>query len=133
MASIPTAHCYFCGAPQTSAEHAPAQSFFPKGHRLNLITVPSCATHNEQTSLDDEYVRNIIAMLIGNNAVAERHFLDKCLRSLRRSPGLSAQTLGKSRPVYTSQNNGPQIPTTAFSIDRLRVDRVLKKIAYALF
>jgi len=52
--------CYFCGKPATSKEHAPALCFFPDSKRNNLTKVDSCYDHNEKTSLDDEYVRNII-------------------------------------------------------------------------
>lgn len=67
-------HCYICGAPFYSVEHAPAKSFFPKDKRESLITVPSCKKHNEDMSIDDDYVRLIIASSIGNNKVAESHF-----------------------------------------------------------
>lgn len=45
--------CYMCDGPAASVEHAPAQCFFPKGYRLNLITVPSCLLHNNFISKDD--------------------------------------------------------------------------------
>lgn len=52
--------CYRCNNIATSVEHVPAKCFFPKEHRKNLITVPSCEQHNNETSKDDEYVRGII-------------------------------------------------------------------------
>lgn len=73
--------CYICGQPTTSVEHAPAWCFFPTDKRINLTTVDSCTNHNEDTSKDDEYVSNIIAMSLGNNQVALDHFLKKCVSS----------------------------------------------------
>jgi hypothetical protein len=126
--------CYICGGPATSKEHAPAKSFFPEEekYRKNLITVRSCSKHNEDTSKDDEYVRNIISMSIGNNPVAFKQFMDKSLESLKQSEGLLKSTTNVSKRVYTNES-GKIEPTLAFQIDRERFDNVIKKIAYALF
>lgn len=128
--------CYFCGEPSTSVEHAPAKSFFPRGNREQLITVPSCTVHNEATSLDDEYVRNVIAMMIGNNGHALNHFLTTCIRSLKRSPALTKRTTGVNRRVFLEniKNVGTGLqPSYMFQIERERIELVLRKISYALF
>lgn len=62
-------HCYYCGEPSTGAEHVPPKSFFIKGQREGLITVPSCDVHNQHKSKDDEYIRSLLlssAKLDGN-------------------------------------------------------------------
>lgn len=50
--------CYWCGENlplnNTSKEHVPPFTFFPKGHRENLMTVPSCLVHNNNLSYLDE-------------------------------------------------------------------------------
>jgi len=128
--------CYICGKEKHSVEHAPAKSFFPTDKRTNLITVDSCEEHNEDTSKDDEYVRNIIAMSISNNDVALNHFLQKCIKSFMRSPALLKITTEKNQRVYTKDNQDPNAeikPTLAFGIDRNRIDLVMRKIAYAVF
>jgi hypothetical protein len=126
--------CYICGEPATSVEHAPAKCFFPSDKRVNLTTVDSCSLHNEATSKDDEYVRNVIAMTIGNNNVALRHFLDTCIKSFIRSPKLLQATTSVNKTVYVKEQEGEDIkPTYAFKIDRSRIDLVLRKIAYATF
>lgn len=48
-------HCYHCGAPASTREHVPPKGFFPKGS--DLITVPSCETHNHDKSHIDETMR----------------------------------------------------------------------------
>ncbi len=48
-------YCYACTKESVSREHVPAQSFFPKGYRNNLITVPSCRKHNQDNSIDVEF------------------------------------------------------------------------------
>jgi hypothetical protein len=64
--------CYVCGAPATSEEHAPPESFFPEGYRSGLVTVPSCADHNTKLSTDVEYVRNALCGQRGTNLVAAK-------------------------------------------------------------
>jgi hypothetical protein len=126
--------CYICGDTATSSEHAPAKGFFPKDQRYQLITVPSCSIHNQATSKDDEYARNVIAMLIGNNGHALTHFLKTCLSSLKASPGLLKRTTRVNRRVFVGQKNEEKLqPTYALQIERDRIDLVLTKIAYAIF
>lgn len=120
--------CYICDKEKFSAEHAPAKSFFPSNARNNLITVDSCQVHNEDTSLDDEYVRNVITMMIQCNPIAYQHFKAKSIKSLSRSPALLSSLTEAHQPITV---NG--IQTIAIGIDRDRVDKVMRKIAYALF
>lgn len=115
-----TPRCYMCGEFATSVEHVPAKCFFPKGQRINLITVPSCSLHNNDTSKDDEYVRGIVVSSAGNNRVATHHWKNNVLKSYKHSLGLFLTTFEKR------QNN-------AFFHDRARIDSVMIKIAYGLY
>lgn len=126
--------CYLCEAEKFSMEHVPARCFFPEEpeYRKDLIKVPSCQQHNENTSKDDEYVRNIICMSIGNNSVAFKQFIDKVIKSFQHSPALQSQTLHNSQKVYVEEEQCLQ-QTFAFQIDRDRFDKVMKKIGYALY
>lgn len=87
------ATCYMCAATATSREHAPPRCLFPEFKevavdlRKNLITVPSCDRHNSEKSKDDEFLRSVIVMMIGNNAFAEHVFMRKFLAAVRRAPG----------------------------------------------
>jgi hypothetical protein len=125
--------CYICGQSATSQEHAPARCFFPKGEiKGELTKVDSCTAHNEETSIHDEYVRNIIAMAVGNNGVALSHFLQNCIKSFIRSPKLLSATTKVRKRVYYKENEDIK-PTYAFQIDRDRIDLVMRKIAYATY
>ncbi len=96
--------CCICQQPATSQEHAPARCFFPQGEiKGELTKVDSCTLHNEATSKDDEYVRNIIAMSIGNNEVAHSHFLKSCVKSFIRSPKLLSATTKIRQRVYSQE------------------------------
>ena len=120
--------CYICGKEQESIEHSPPRCFFPKDQRNNLITVDSCKEHNEDTSIDDEYVKNIVTMIIGGNSTSYKQFSEKTIKSFKRSPALLQSTTEKKHPV---EIDGVQ--TIALEIDRDRIDVIMRKIAYALF
>jgi len=119
--------CYMCDALATSAEHAPPDCFFPEGYRSNLITVPSCAKHNEANAKDVEYVRNVISTQHGTNGAAALVF-ETTKRSLEHSPKLAARTFRDLRPVMVEGTE-----TGAFPIDLPRHRRVMEAIAYALY
>lgn len=125
--------CYICEAPFHSVEHAPARGFFPKDKRDNPITVPSCKIHNEDFSLDDDYVRLIIAGSIGNNKVAESHFLKNCIKTLKRSEKLTKILAASTRHIWVSEGEEPPRKELAMQIDRNRINKVMRKIGYALF
>ena len=123
--TVPT--CYACGQPATTKEHAPPQSFFPKGHRNNLITVPSCAVHNNDNSQDVEYARNIISVTNGVNEVGTQHFLRKGVASLEHTPALLVTSFSDIRPLsIDGQTVG------AFTLDTDRIDRVISATLTAL-
>ena len=126
--------CYLCGAESSSKEHTPAKCFFPNEpkYRRNLIKVPSCKKHNEDTSKDDEYVRNLICMHIDNNSVAYKQFIAKVIHTFEHSPKLKSQTFSETKQVFVK--DGENIKQTfALNIDRDRFDKVMKKISYALY
>jgi len=119
-------YCYVCGTIASSKEHVPARCFFPEEleYRKNLIKVYSCREHNEETSLDDEYVRNIITIFRENNAVAFKQFTEKVVKSFTRNLKL----IGVGRKIQTQHG-----VEHAFEIDRNIFDRTIKKMGYALF
>ena len=122
------AKCYFCDNESSSVEHTPPKGFFPKDMRNNLITVPSCPQHNEDTSKDDEYVRNIITMSIENNQISIDHFFEKSFKSFKRSPALTSSILNSLTDVSFYKEGAQSI-----KFDRRRFDKVIRKISYALF
>lgn len=109
-----------CNEPATGVEHVPAKCFFPKGHSLNLITVPSCAPHNNATSKDDEYARGIIVSCSGNNKLALSHWRGNVRKTYLHSPKLFLKTF------QTQREN-------SFFHDRERIDALMVKIGYALY
>lgn len=112
--------CYLCNSLGTTREHVPARSFFPKGYRNNLITVKSCEKHNNETSLDDEYVRGVIVTCSENNSISFSHWRNDVKRSFLHNYRLFFKTF--------SQRHG-----NAFFHDRERIDRVITKIGHGLY
>jgi hypothetical protein len=107
--------------------------FFQKIKEIIQITVPSCKIHNEDFSLDDDYVRLIIASSIGNNKVAESHFLKNCIKTLNRSEKLTKTLTAGSRYILVSEGDETPRKELALQIDRNRVNKVMRKTGYALF
>lgn len=120
--------CYRCDSDGVTKEHAPADSFFPKGHRENLVTVPSCPDHNTANSKDVEYVRNIITCHIDTNEVARFHLQNKVTRSFQNSPNLFAQTFKDTASILF---NGEEAET--YRYDFQRFSKVVSDLAYALY
>lgn len=120
--------CYSCDRPATTKEHVPPQSFFPKGHRTNLITVPSCELHNNGNSEDVEYTRNVISIFHGVNPIGEQHFLDKGMRSLnRRNAALLYRTFSDIRPISIQGKE-----CGMFTTDVSRIETVMSACLTAL-
>lgn len=120
--------CYMCVADATSKEHVPPHCFFPKGRRNDLITVPSCSTHNNDNSKDVEYVRNIVVTHHKTNEVARLHFREKALKSLTRSPKLFSRTLHNAKEILLDRE-----VTGVGILDLPRFKSVMKAIAFGIY
>ena len=118
-----------CNAPATSKEHAPPSSFFPEGYRANLITVPSCAKHNNDNSKDVEYVRGFIVSPIQTTTPAARqHFKGKVLRSYQKSRKLFDRIFKTSEPIIAEGKM-----TRLVHIELETFYTIMQSIAHALY
>jgi hypothetical protein len=115
-----------CEEPATTKEHVPPYSFFPKGKRENLWTVPSCEKHNLDANLDVEYARNVISYQYGTNTTAEEVF-EVTQRSWDHSPKLFARTMKDFEAVVV---NGEETGSHTLELDRVKM--VMAAIAHAL-
>ena len=130
---MPAQSCYMCDSFETSREHAPPQCFFPteaevgQDLRVNLITVPSCDTHNSKKSADDEFFRAVVlAACAHQSPIASGHFLGKLLRAAARNP----LTYGNYFNDNGTVNEGA---FRVLQIDRPRLDACLVHLAHALY
>jgi hypothetical protein len=126
----PDATCYMCEKPALNREHAPPLAFFPRDVQLrqNLITVPSCLTHNNDNSHDVKYVRNIIVTDINCNEVGQRMFAERALPSYRENRKLTSQTFAKVREVRIGGRE-----TAIIRTNRTRFNRIMRGAASALY
>jgi hypothetical protein len=122
-----TETCYACERLASTVEHCPPKSFFPEGQRHNLMTVGSCEQHNNDNSMDVEYVRNTLTTLWGVNNAGQELFESKTRGSLDRSPKLLTQTFSTMRPlIYEEQQVG------VFRLDLDRLTRVFEACVRAV-
>jgi hypothetical protein len=119
--------CYMCDDGGVTREHVPPLSFFPKGFRTNLWTVPSCAAHNLDNAPDVEYARNVIVSHRDATGEAHRLAQDASFRSFERSAALFARTFREVTPLRVG---GEEM--AAFRLDVPRLNRVMEAVAYAL-
>lgn len=132
--------CYMCEKEATSDEHVPPKCLFPeqkdipKGFdfRRNLITVPSCDEHNSKKSKDDEYLLFLLLSAAQGNGDKQRHFDTKLLRALTRAPHVLETFLKDTRPILIQTENGEIDSATAFRVDMLRFENVVKHMAMGL-
>jgi len=133
--------CYMCDRPETSKEHVPPKCLFPEAkdvdgnsdYRVNLITVPSCDTHNTAKSKDDVYLLFFLAANVVSNELSDDHFSTKIMRAIKRSPHVFSEFAKKNIPVVIEGEDGEKIQTAAIELDRERFDREIKHIAHGIY
>lgn len=121
-----------CDLSESSREHAPPLCLFPEAkefgrdERKNLITVPSCDSHNSNKSMDDEFFRAALTMMCKQGNESSRHqFSTKVLKAARRKPHAHSLFFSDSRILETGE--------PVVRIDRNRFDRCVDHLARAVF
>jgi hypothetical protein len=120
--------CYACDQKSVSREHVPPHCFFPKGFRKDLLTVPSCKRHNQDNSINVEYVRDIITTCFQVNNIGFTQFENKTFKSVTRNNSLIHKLLNNSMPALISGKE-----TRAIEIDLNIFDIVFNLIGKALY
>ena len=137
----PAITCYACADLANSREHSPPRCLFPESKdlppevdlRKNLISVPSCTTHNSERSRDDEYLMWILALPVQGNAKKQAHFQSKGLRAFKRRPDTFIGLLDNLTPIQLKDAHGQVFESASFEVNLNRFDRCMWKIAIALF
>jgi len=120
--------CYFMGCNKTPSgkEHVPPKSFFPKGSRQQLITVPACEAHNNSKSKDDFYALAKIANYCSPYSSLAKEVYDKKISSqLSFNEGAFEKTLKKE---IVSSKKGQKFA----KVDKERITSVFSSIAYGI-
>lgn len=117
--------CILCGEPlvpdATSRDHVPSRILLDKPYPADLPVVFACTSCNRGLSLDEEYVAAVIDCALVGSAQPSAQHRPKIRRILERGGGLLT-LLGHAQRAISS---GP-----AFEIDRVRMTRVLRKLAH---
>jgi len=133
--------CYMCEQPATSREHVPPKCLFPEQKdleagqdlRKNLIRVPSCDTHNQEKSGDDEYLLFALTMSISNNQTAMTQIQRKIVRSITRNRSRFDGFARDPQHVFAVDPSGTAVDTLMVRIDNKRFLKSLDWIARGLF
>jgi hypothetical protein len=130
--------CYACGSPATGREHVPPKCLFPtelnKDYRKNLVTVPSCDTHNTSKSDDDEFLLASLAGIIGCNNIGLTHKFTKVNRAIRRTGGkLLEKALKEQRVEWYQVETGEVFDVTWGKPDIERLSRCFSLIGKGLY
>lgn len=140
MGNLRESFCYVdhCENPANTVEHAPARVFFPEqgdagiNYRERMVTVPACREHNSAYAKDDEYVAYTMHAHIRTNQAALRNFDTKILRAMERNIKLIDHIYKNRRLAWLPE--GSKLRRRAiFDVDKARVDRVMRRIASALY
>ena len=127
--------CYCCNRNAVSREHIPPKCIFPTPRSSNMITVPSCETHNLSKSKDDEYFRWFLSTACAENSQIALDLLKiKVLKGLRRKPALLNEIMRNSiRNIDTFSLGGIWIgKRPGFRFDNKRIISSFKLICRGL-
>lgn len=128
MTRFETTTCYHCNAEGTGREHVPPRCLFPRGGDWSrLMTVPSCATHNNGNSRADDYLKFLLGA-IAKNVPAE------ITGSAARSAVRLAQRRSRNLRRHSLRWEGDVLViTNDFPLDFPLLRACLEKIARALY
>lgn len=120
--------CYHCEADGPTREHVPPKCLFPKGADWSgLITVPSCAAHNNATSAADEYLKFLLGAVVPGvpdaiTSSAARDAVRLALRGSRKIHRFGFAWVGKALDIGQT-----------FTIDYGLLSMCLSRVARALY
>jgi hypothetical protein len=123
---------------ELSMDHVPPRQFYPKELRrtqeLNLWVVPTHRRCNESYRKDEEYFYHAMAAVVktNNGTMGQTVFSDLARRKHRpQTPAMMRNIL---KTFKTVTDGGIQLPhnVVQFSVDQIRCERVILKIAQGL-
>lgn len=122
--------------PDMTRDHIPPKSFFPKPRPTNLITVPCCTECHRKFTQDDEYLRNLLISIDGNERHPAAEMLqDKGKRSLSDSNanGYAQIKFRIAYPGLMRYAHGMTAPGATKVLDDQRIEDVLERMTVGLF
>jgi hypothetical protein len=119
--------CYYqgCSLAETTMEHIPPKSFFPKDQRNQLLTVPSCRLHNNDKSSDDVYVLAHICLNSSPQNRSREIFIKRIVPQL----GYNRDAL---RKTFLEGSVPHALGAVAYKVDIDRFDRFFTALSYGI-
>lgn len=129
-----------CDSPSTSKEHVPPKCLFPEAKDLNenyrkdLISVPSCHTHNSAKSAEDEFLMISLAGIIGSNSIGYLHKFTKVTRALRRAAFRQLDQVFTKKAIFkVALENNRFVDLIWGTPDQERLEKCFDHICRGLF
>ncbi len=116
--------CYYCGRPAESRDHVPPKCLLEKPYPENLLTIPACASCNNNFSLDEEYFLNVLVE-VGTHYKLEEKKTGSVNRARERKPFLYERI---KRSFVTGDNGRIYIAP-----EHYRIKKLFEKIALGLY
>lgn len=125
--SVKNKRCYACGAPATSKQHVPPDSFFlrPLPPKTNFITVPSCDAHNHKVKDTEEIFRAFVCCAEGASEHGEGILSTKVLSDHGRTSA-AYRELRKRFQIGTLTQNGIASEKPILRLDQKLANEFLK-------
>ena len=129
--------CVYCRSPEDlTRDHIPPRSFFPAPRPTNLITVPCCAECHREFTKDDEYLRNLLIFVDGNEGHPAAEMLrGKGFRSLDdpNARGYSKSFFKNVNPGWVRYGNSMIAPGATITLDDQRIEDFFCRMIVGLF
>lgn len=127
--------CYLCNRNlATTKDHVPPKSLFPDPKPSNLIPgLPCCKKCNRSYSMDEEYLRDNLALTARPSSTVEQLW-KKTKRSCLRRPAKLMSINKRIRRLNLVTEKGIYVGTSpGLEFSKSRTDRVIRKIIKGLF
>ena len=126
--------CVICGVrPATTVEHVPPRGFF-KGISGQFRTVPACKICNNESSEDDEVLRNYVSAQIGKQTEGAKYLWEKgAHKSLKRSTKLRSALLSTMNEIEVVNTEGKSTTRLAFLVPVSLYQRVFERVTRGLY
>ena len=126
--------CAYCGVnPADSRDHVFPRELWGRNppSKLQLPTVPACDSCNQGISGDEEYFRLMVSsgLAYEHPVVRLDTWPGPIRRMLKKSPRLRAALISTAQPALLELPSGDVVKTLSLGYDRVRIGRVLEKMA----
>lgn len=136
MKARPSKTCVICGLrPATTDDHVPPKGIFPKPRPsdLDLITVRTCLSCNNNTSVLDEVFKVFIGIVGGHGPEGEKMYKEYTSRTLQHNRRLKSEIASTIHDEWVETPEGVSLgKRPAVEINSHAHDQIIEKIIRGL-